>query len=117
MAAKHTSGTGIADAVTRIAEGIGEVLGRVVNRLEKMDKIDKVDRLGAAQAGADGTRHRVGSQAKRPGAPTASRQTAVRAPRSQSGSQKATKRTVTCSVCGALGHNARGHARWHASQG
>ncbi len=153
MAAKRTSGTGAADRVTRIAEGIGEALAGLVNRLEKIEKIDtlgdararayaqllelqrrvneQVTRFGRSlrpsggTASAGGARRRQGTvpRANRPGAPTTARPTAARAPRSRSGPKKSKKsetskkREVTCSVCGALGHNARGHARWQAARG
>ncbi len=127
------------DKTTKVAEGIGRALAKVVNRLESLDtERDKayaqlltlqarlntqVARLGRTI----GQKARAVAKRQAPGRPvgrgTTTARPATRHPgRATSRSKPAvpkrgrTKKTVTCGICGTGGHNARGHAKWQASK-
>ena len=110
-----------AETAVKIAEGIGDALGRIVNRLESLDaEREKVyGQLLALQerlnVQVDRAGKALGGTVPTPAAPR-------RGLRSRLG-KKATAKTkvrrkarVRCGVCGTLGHNARGHARWQAAK-
>ena len=94
---------GAHDTATRVAEGIGEALARIVNRLESLDaERDRVyKQLLALQ-------DRVNPQ-------TASRRTTKKKTRSKTRRPRK-KAQIKCGICGTPGHNARGHAKWKASR-
>ncbi len=127
------------DKTTKVAEGIGRALAKVVNRLESLDtERDKayaqlltlqarlntqIARLGRTI----GQRARAVAKRQAPGRPVgrdrsiarpATRRRRAAKPGAKPGTSTRgrTKKTITCSVCGTPGHNARGHARWQASK-
>ncbi len=110
-----------AETAVKIAEGIGDALGRIVNRLESLDaEREKVyGQLLALQ-------ERLNVQVDRAGKALGGTVTTPAAPRRGLRSRLGKKTTaktkvrrkarVRCGVCGTLGHNARGHARWQAAK-
>ena len=118
------------DKTTKVAEGIGRALAKVVNRLESLDAErekayaqlltlqarlnTQVTRLGRTI----GQKARTVATRQPPGRPVASRRRRAAKPGAKPGTSTrgGTKKTITCSVCGTPGHNARGHARWQASK-
>ena len=134
MPEKRTREAVVHDTATKVAEGIGEALARAVNRLESLDVdrerayqqlLELQERLNAQVArfgrvigrtvtvtssAPEGVRSRLGQQ------PRGAAADARRGRRSPA-KQGRKKGRITCGVCGTPGHNARGHARWKASQG
>ena len=134
MSKKRTTKTAARETATKVAEGIGEALARMVNRFESLDTDreraykqilglqkrfnDQVARLGRAiertvttsQAGASPS-DRLGKQTR--GAARKSRARTSRKPPTTRGGKKS---RISCGICGTPGHNARGHAKWEASQ-
>ena len=121
------------DAATRMAEGIGQALASVVNRLESLDtdrekayrqllKLqDRLNREVARLGRAIGqTVSRVGTGHTR-GRPVTKRRRATKSDSKPTKvvatKQRRNKKRITCGICGTPGHNARGHARWQASRG
>ena len=124
------------ETATKMAEGIGEVLARMVNRLESLDAERaraykqllglqerfnaQVARFGraigrtvtTAPAGRTGVRGRLSKKTRGVAAKSRSRIT-----RKSPTKQGRRKGRIKCSICGTSGHNARGHAKWKASQG
>ena len=123
------------ETATKVAEGIGEALARMVNRLESLDTereraykqlLGLQERLNAqvarfgraigrtvttASAGRGRLRGRPGKKVR--GGAAKSRSNATRkSPTAQSRK----KGRIKCGICGTPGHNARGHAKWQASQ-
>ena len=129
---KTTASSG--EAAARVAEGIGEALARVVNRLESLDaerekaygqlvelqrRVNtQVTRFGrafgrkvsSAESELGGRPRKTVKQAK-----TTVRK-ARRAATKRKRSAGKTKTTIKCGICGTRGHNARGHAKWEASR-
>ncbi len=123
------------ETATKVAEGIGEALARVVNRLESLDverasvykqllglqeRLNaQVARFGAAigrtvtaaSAGRTGVRGRLSKKTRAIAA-----KSRLRIARKAPTKQGRKNRRIKCGVCGTLGHNARGHAKWKASQ-
>ena len=110
-----------AETAGKVAESIGAALGRLVNRIEALDaEREKVyAQLLALQ-------ERLNVQVARAGkalgdkVPTAAgvRRT-LRSRRGKKTTPKKPARTkarIRCGVCGTVGHNARGHARWQAAK-
>ena len=137
MYIKQTRGTSVDGTAAKVAEGIGEALGRIVNRLESLDADrdrafeqllvlqerlnEQVLRFGRAvgktmTAAAQG-RSEVHRPSGRPPRP-ASTQRSVKGESTQRTKQakKGAPSRIKCGVCGTPGHNARGHARWEASR-
>ena len=127
------------DKTTKVAEGIGRALARVVNRLESLDAErekayaqlltlqarlnTQVTRLGRTI----GQKARTVAKRQAPGRPVgkgrlqgrpATRRPRAAASRATPAAAKRTrtKKTVTCGICGTRGHNARGHAKWQAAK-
>ncbi len=114
------------EAATKVAEGIGEALAGIVNRLDSLDtERDNVYRQLLS------LQKRFNRQVARFGEAIGQTVT-TRPPRKARGTatksaKKTTRRATTsrtrqkspprCGVCGTVGHNARGHAKWEASQG
>lgn len=118
------------EAATKVAEGIGEALARVVNRLESLDaerarvykqllglqeRINKQvahfgDALGRTKS--TGTTGRSGDESRAQGEVVKRRATTTRTTTKGAGR----KRPISCGICGTPGHNARGHAKWEASR-
>ena len=131
MPNKRTKEAVAQEAATKVAEGIGEALAGVVNRLESLDaeRENFYKQLLGLQKGfnklvarfGDAMGQRVtGAATARPGGGR-SRQKARTAEKRASTRKAATPRprrkgSITCSICGTPGHNARGHAKWEASQ-
>ena len=132
MPNKRTKEAVAQEAAMKVAEGIGEALAGIVNRLESLDAerenvykqlvglqqrfntqvarlSDAIGQRVTAAANARGRSGRSSQKAQRKAQKTAPARTAA-TPRPRK------KRPVTCSVCGTSGHNARGHAKWEASQ-
>ena len=133
MPAKRTREAAVHETATKVAEGIGEALARVVNRLESLEverekaytqlvqlqeRVNaQVARFGrvigrtvsAASAGRARARRRGPSKARGARAGAA-------APPRRPARQDRKKARIKCGVCGTPGHNARGHAKWKASQ-
>lgn len=132
MPSKRAKGAVAHEGATKVAEGIGEALGRIVNRLESLDAerarayaqlLALQERLNAhvirfgraiervATTAASGRRdadQRPRRNARRPHARSAS--LAKSTPRRK-------KARIKCGVCGTPGHNARGHAKWESARG
>ena len=131
--------TPVDGAATKVAEGIGEALGRIVNRLESLDADrdrayeqllalqerlnEQVLRFGravgrtmtTAPAGRPEADRRPGRRRRqRPVPPEGSAQSEI-TQRSRP-VNKGTPSRIRCGVCSTPGHNARGHARWDASR-
>lgn len=122
------------EAATKVAEGIGEALARVVNRLESLDaerarvykqllalqeRINKQvarfgDTLGRTMSTATTSRSGEAGQASK----KTRRGAAKRRPKTTrtSATGAARKRPISCGICGTPGHNARGHAKWETSR-
>ena len=104
-----------------MAEGIGEALAHLVNRLEALDteREKAYDQLVALQ---ERLNLQVVSFSKAFGKRLADTATAGRRAGGRRAKQKSSKKgarqkgRVKCSVCGTLGHNARGHAKWKKAQ-
>ena len=122
------------ETATKMAEGIGEALARVVNRLESLDsereraykqllglqehfnaQVARFGRaLGRTVTTVSAGRPRVrGQHSKKPRGLAAKSRS--RAPRKSPTKQSGKKRRIKCGVCGTSGHNARGHAKWKAA--
>ena len=123
------------ETATKVAEGIGEALARAVNRLESLDAdreraytqlLGLQERLNAqaarfgraigrtvtmASAGRAGVRGRLRKKTRGIAAKSRSRMT-----RKSPTKQGRRKGRIKCGICGTPGHNARGHAKWTASQ-
>ena len=123
MPKKRTQQKAAHDTAIRVAESIGEALGRIVNRLESLDadRERAYEQLVALQKRLNEQVARFGRALGRtpPGAQSAkkSRRTAAKSRSGRKSSPARKKARVTCSICGTAGHNARGHAKWQASQG
>lgn len=117
------------DKTTKVAEGIGRALAKVVNRLESLDteREKAYAQLLTLQArlNAQVTRlgRTIGQKARTVGKGRLPERPATRRPRAPASratpaapKRTRTKKTVTCSVCGTRGHNARGHAKWQAAK-
>jgi len=136
VASKRTNEAVAHETATKVAEGIGEALAGIVNRLESLDAErenvykqllglqerfnDQVARFGEAIGQTLTTATTSRSAARRRPHRKARRAAAERG--STSNRKAAAKRTskkgrIKCGICGTPGHNARGHARWKASQG
>ena len=133
MPKKRTKEAVAQEAATKVAEGIGEALAAIVNRLESLDAerenvykqlLDLQRRFNkqVVRVGdAIGQRVTAATTA-RPGAarsPKKARRTAKK--RASTQEKAATTRPrkkgpIRCGICGTSGHNARGHAKWKASQ-
>lgn len=110
-----------AETAAKVAEGIGTALGRMVNRLEALDaEREKVytqllalqERLNVqvARAGkAVGDKVPTAAGVRRTLQSRRGKQTTPKKP-------PRTKARIRCGVCGTVGHNARGHARWQAAK-
>ena len=133
MAKKPTKEAFAHETAAKVAEGIGEALARIVNRLESLDaeretvykqllglqkRFNKqVARFGEAIGqrittptnGHPGVGRRPRKKARRAGAKRRSKTTRKAATRPDR------KKPITCSICGTPGHNARGHSKWEAS--
>ena len=121
------------EAATKVAEGIGEALARVVNRLESLDaergrvytqllalqeRINKQvsrfgDTLGRTMSTATTSRSGDAGLASRTRRGAAKRR---RKTTRTAATGAARKRPISCGICGTPGHNARGHAKWEASR-
>ena len=128
------------DTTTKVAEGIGRALAKVVNRLESLDaerekayaqlltlqarlntQVTRLGRTIGQKARTVAKRQAPGRPVPKrqpPGRPVATRRRRAAKPGAKPGTSTrgGTKKTITCSVCGTPGHNARGHARWQASK-
>jgi hypothetical protein len=122
------------DKTTKVAEGIGRALAKLVNRLGSLDaeREKAYTQLLALQARLNtqvtrlgrtiGQKARTVAKRQAPGRPAGKGRLpgppATRRPRATpaAATRTRTKKTVTCSVCGTRGHNARGHAKWQASK-
>lgn len=105
-----------AEAAARVAEGIGEALARIVNRIESLDAERAGEQLVAWLRRVNehiGRLERVIGGAPETTARTATSNQAGARMRPVGTQQKA---PIKCGVCGTPGHNARGHAKWQASQ-
>ena len=132
MPDKRTTEAVAQEAAMKVAEGIGEALAAIVNRLESLDaEREKVYRqLFGLQKRfntqvarfSDAIGQRVTPAAKARGGRSGRSQKARRKAEKKTSARKAAtprprkKSPVTCGVCGASDHNARGHAKWQASQ-
>ena len=132
MPRKRTKEEVAHETATRVAEGIGEALGRIVNRLESLDAerehayeqlLTIQERLNAQVARfgrAIGRTTRGASPARTSVPRQPSKKTREISAKSRSVETKAKqhrkKVRIKCGICGTPGHNARGHARWKASQ-
>ena len=136
MPRKRTKEAIAHETATKVAQGIGEALARIVNRLESLDAEREgaykqllwlqgrfnaqVGRFGRAlgrtmttvSAGRAGVRGRHRKKTRGVSAKSRSRIT-----RKSPTKQGRRKRRIKCGICGTSGHNARGHAKWKASQG
>ena len=126
MPRKRASEAVTDDAATRMAEGIGQALARVVNRLESLDAerekayrqlLKLQDRLNKEVARVG---HAIGQRVGRVGGGRTRGRPAAK-PHSKQTKTVVTKRgrtekRITCGICGTPGHNARGHAKWEASR-
>ena len=133
MPSKRTKEAAAQAAATKVAEGIGEALAGIVNRLESLD----AERENVYKQ-LLGLQKRFNTQVARFGDAVGQRMTAAtdagrdagRSPRKArrtSEKRASTRKTATprsrkkapirCGICGTSGHNARGHAKWKASQG
>ncbi len=131
MARKRTQKVEARQTAARVAEGIGEALARVVNRLESLDaerektyaQLVELQRRVNAQVSQFGraigqrvttatAKSDLGGRLKKRKKPKA---TSARRPRRTTAKRK-TAGTIKCGVCGTAGHNARGHAKWEASK-
>lgn len=124
------------EAATKVAEGIGEALAGIVNRLESLDTEresvyrqllglqkrfnPQVARFGEAIGQTVTTRATkpVGKGRRPPKkAQGSAAKSAKKTTRRATTSRTRQKSPVRCGICGTVGHNARGHAKWEASQG
>ena len=138
MPRKRTKEAIAHETATKVAEGIGEALARIVNRLESLDAEREraykqllglqerfnaqVARFGramiigrtvtTASAGRTGVRGRLSKKTRGVAAKSRSRIT-----RKSPTKQGRRKGRIKCGICGTSGHNARGHAKWKAAQG
>ena len=133
MPSKRTKEAAAQAAATKVAEGIGEALAGIVNRIESLDAerenvytqllgLQKRFNTQVARFGdAIGQRMTAATDAARsPGRSPkkARRTTAKRASTRKAATPRSrTKAPIKCGICGTSGHNARGHAKWKASQG
>ena len=116
MPRKRRNGSVAQETATKVAEGIGEALARLVNRIESLDteRARAYSQLLVLQK-------RLNTKVARFGRAIGQKVTASAA-RSRGPAQKTAtqsdrrKRQVTCGTCGTRGHNARGHAKWKAAQ-
>ena len=132
MPNKRTKEALAQEAAMKVAEGIGEALAGVVNRLEALDaERENVYRqlLGLQKRFSEqiarfsdvvGPRVKTATR-DRPGAgrpPRKTRRTADKgaSPRKNAPPRPRKRGSITCGICGTSGHNARGHAKWEASQ-
>ena len=104
------------ETTTRVAEGIGQALGRIVNRLGSLDaeREHAYEQLLAIQ-------ERLSAQVARFGRAIGRTEktreiSATGCSVGTKGKQRQKRVRIKCGICGTLGHNARGHARWKASQ-
>jgi hypothetical protein len=120
------------ETATKVAEGIGEALAGIVNRLESLEAErenvykqllglqkrfnTQVTRFGEA-IGQRMTGATSGHGAGR--SPRKVRRTAeIRVSTRKTATPRSRKKApITCGICGTSGHNARGHTKWKASQG
>ena len=130
---KRTKEAVAQEAATKVAEGIGEALAGIVNRLESIDAerenvykqllgLQKRFNTQVARFGdAIGQRMTGATDAGRGAgrSPRKARHTAEKrvSTRKAATSRSCKKAPVTCGICGTSGHNVRGHAKWKASQG
>ncbi len=123
---KRTAGSG--QTATRVAEGIGEALAKVVNRLESLDaerekayaqlvelqrRVNtQVSRFGRVigQRVATAAKTEFGGRLKKRSSK------ATRTRRTRRTTSKRAAGTIKCGICGTAGHNARGHKKWEASK-
>ena len=134
MPRKRTREAVAHETATKMAEGIGEALARMVNRLESLDSEREraykqllglqerfnaqVARFGRAlgrtvttvSAGRTGAAGRQSKKTRRLAA-----KSRPRATRKSPTKQRRKKRRIKCGICGTSGHNARGHAKWKAA--
>lgn len=111
-----------AEAAGKVAESIGTALGRMVNRLEALDaEREKVyAELLALQERLNVQVARAGKALGDKLPTTGGVRRTLRSRRGKKTTPKkrvGTKARIRCGVCGTVGHNARGHARWQAAQG
>ena len=126
MSNKRTKEAAAHEAASKVAEGIGEALAGIVNRLESLDAEresvyrqllslqkrfnQQVARFGEAIGQKVTNRSTKGARATTP-------KRARKTTRTATTSRTSRKSPVRCGVCGTAGHNARGHAKWEASKG
>ncbi len=108
-----------AEAAGKVAESIGAALGRMVNRLEALDaEREKVyTQLLALQERLNVQVARAGKALGDKVPTTAGIRRTMRSRRGKKTTpKKRAKARIRCGVCGTVGHNARGHARWQAAK-
>ena len=131
MPSKRAKGTVAPEAAMRVAEGIGEAIGQIVNHLESLDaeRAKAYAQLLALQERLNAHVIRFGQAIERvattaaSGRPTAGKRPRgnTRQPRARNASPAKTpprrkKARIKCGVCGTPGHNARGHAKWESAR-
>ena len=130
MARKRRKKAEAQQTAARVAEGIGEALASVVNRLESLEAerekayaqlVELQRRVNAqvfqfgraiGQRVSTAATGPLGGRVKKRKKPTA---TSARRRRTTA-KRKTSAGTIKCGICGTAGHNARGHAKWEASK-
>ena len=116
MPRKRTKEEVAHETATRVAEGIGQALGRIVNRLGSLDaeREHAYEQLLAIQERLSAQVARFGRAI---GRTEKTRETSATGRSVETkGTQRQKKVRIKCGICGTPGHNARGHARWNASK-
>jgi hypothetical protein len=114
-----------AETAAKVAEGIGEALARIVNRIESLDaeREKAYSQLLALQERLNVQAARFGKAVGEKVTTTAAAGRRMRERLGKKTSSAKKKRSgkkarikIKCGVCGTPGHNARGHAKWQAAR-
>ena len=119
MPRKQRNGSVAQETATKVAEGIGEALARIVNRIESLDteRARAYSQLLVLQKRLNTKVARFGRAIGQKVTASAARSARSRGPARKTATRPGRqKRQVTCGTCGTRGHNARGHAKWKAAQ-